>query len=200
MLSYMNSEIFNLMNRNDAITNKIKECGRAINEKVIVNNKIETMEGFMRTYRESIVSMIRSDIDKRRIIIICPEIDKRFPANIPFIKTKINGKDCSVVDISKYARIYKDENENIEKVNIDVDKLYSILVPAYIDLHLFYDTVALPSESIKLLSIMWAKMFNKVLIAGKIFVGNNESYEGIVYFAIRFVMEWYLWYPKSGVA
>ena len=75
MLSYMNSEIFNLMNRNDAITNKIKECGRAINEKVIVNNKIETMEGFMRTYRESIVSMIRSDIDKRRIIIICPEID-----------------------------------------------------------------------------------------------------------------------------
>lgn len=199
MLSYLNSEIFNLMNRNDAITNKIKECGRAINEKVIVNNKIETMEGFMRTYRESIVSMIRSDIDKRRIIIICPEIDKRFPANIPFIKTKINGKDCSVVDISKYARVYKDENGNIEKVNIDVDKLYSILVPAYIDLHLFYDTVALPSESIKLLSIMWAKMFNKVLIARKIFVGNNERYEAFMYFAMRFFMKYYLQCPDPVV-
>ena len=44
MLSYVNSEIFNLMNRNNAITDKIKECGRAINESVIVNNKIETME------------------------------------------------------------------------------------------------------------------------------------------------------------
>ena len=32
---------------------------------------------------------------------------------MPFIKTKINGKDCSIVDISKYARVYKDENGNI---------------------------------------------------------------------------------------
>ena len=180
MLSYVNSEIFNLMNRNNAITDKIKECGRAINESVIVNNKIETMEGFMRTYRESIVSLIRNDIDKRRSSRICPEIDKRFPANIPFIKTKINGKDCSVVDISKYARVYRDDNNKIEKVNIDVDKLYSILVPAYIDLHLFYDTVALPAESIKLLSIMWAKMFNKVLVTRRIFVGNNERYEAFM--------------------
>ena len=199
MLSYAKSEIFILMNRNNAITDKIKDCGRAINENVIVNNKIETLDGFYRTYRESIVSMIRSDIEKRRIIIVCPEIDKRFPANIPFIKTKINGKDCSVVDISKYARVYKDDNGKITKINVDVDKLYSILVPAYIDLHLFYDTVALPSESIKLLSIMWAKMFNKVLMARRIFVGNTERYEAFMYFAMRFFMKYYLECPDAVV-
>ena len=70
MLSYAKSEIFILMNRNNAITDKIKDCGRAINENVIVNNKIETLDGFYRTYRESIVSMIRSDIEKSSIIIV----------------------------------------------------------------------------------------------------------------------------------
>ena len=199
MLSYLNSEIFQLMNRNNVITNQIAECGRAITEKVIVNKKIETMDAFTRTYRESIVSLIRKDIDNRDILIICPSIDKRFPANMPFIKTRLGGKQCLVVDISKYARVYKDENGNIEKVNIDVDKLYSILVPAYIDLHLFYDTVALPSESIKLLSIMWAKMFNKVLIARKIFVGNDERYEAFMYFAMRFFMKYYLQCPDPVV-
>lgn len=199
MLSYLNSEIFQLMNRNNVITDKIKECGKAINEKVIVNNKIETLEGFMRTYRESIVSLIRNDIDKRRIIIICPEIDKRFPAYMPYIKTKIMGKDTLVVDISRYARVYKDDNGVIEKVNIDVDKLYSILVPGYIYLHLLYDTVALPSESIKYLSMMWAKMFNKVLISRKIFVGNNERYEAFMYFAMRFFMKYYLQCPDAVI-
>lgn len=199
MLSYLNSEIFQLMNRNNAITDKIKECGKAINEKVIVNTKIETMEGFMRTYRESIVSLIRNDIDKRRIIIICPEIDKRFPAYIPYIKTKLMGKDVLVVDISRYARISKDDNGMIEKVNVDIDKLYSILVPGYIYLHLFSDNVALPAESIKYLSMMWAKMFNKVLISRKIFVGNNERYEAFMYFAMRFFMKYYLECPDAVV-
>ena len=44
MLSYLDSEVFQLMNRNDAITNKIKACGKMINEDIIINNKIETLE------------------------------------------------------------------------------------------------------------------------------------------------------------
>ena len=148
MLSYLNSEIFQLMNRNNVITNQIAECGKSITEKVIVNKKIETMDAFTRTYRESIVSLIRKDIDNRGILIICPSIDKRFPANIPFIKTRLGGKQCLVVDISKYARVSVDDNDNIRSVNIDVDKLYSILVPGYIYLHLLDDNTALPDFNV----------------------------------------------------
>lgn len=199
MLSYLDSEIFQLMNRNNVITDKLKECGRAIGEKTIINTKIETMDAFLRTYRDSIVALIKRDIDKRHIILICPEIDKRFPAYIPYIKTKIMGKDTLVVDMSRFARVTKDESGNITSVNIDIDKLYSILVPGYIYLHLLYDGVALPSEAIKLMSMMWAKMFNKVLISKKIFVGNNERYEAFMYFAMRFFMKYYLQCPDAVV-
>ena len=92
-----------------------------------------------------------------------------------------------------------DDNDNIRSVNIDVDKLYSILVPGYIYLHLLDDNTALPAESIKLLSIMWAKMFNKVLISRRIFVGNNERYEAFMYFAMRFFMKYYLECPDPVV-
>lgn len=199
MLSYLNSEIFQLMNRNNAITNKLKECGRAISEKVIVNKKIETMDAFMRTYKESIVSFIKADIDKRNIIMIYPEIDKRFPAYMPFIKTKLFGKDTLIIDISKFGTATKNDNGEIEKVNVDPTKLYSVLVPGYIYLHLFYDGVALPSEAIRLMSMMWAKMFNKVLISRKVFVGSNERYEAFMYFAMRFFMKYYLQCPDPVV-
>lgn len=199
MRSYLDSEIFQLMNRNNVITNKLKECGRAISEKIIINNKIETMEAFTRTYHDSIVALIKSDIEKRYIILICPEVDKRFPAYIPFIKTKLMGRDTLVVDMSKFSRVYKDESGNIEKANIDIDKLYSILVPGYLYLHLFDDGCALPAEAIKLMSMMWAKMFNKVLISRKIFVGNNERYEAFMYFAMRFFMKYYLMCPDPVI-
>lgn len=199
MRSYLNSEIFQLMNRNNAITNKLKECGQAISEKYIVNKKIETMDSFIRTYKESVISLIKNDIDKRNIILLYPEIDKRFPAYMPFIKTKLMGKDVLVVDLSRYGSVTKNDNGEIEKVNIHHDKLYSILVPGYIYLHLMSDNVALPSEAIRLMSIMWAKMFNKVLISRKIFVGNKERYEAFMYFAMRFFMKYYLECPDPVV-
>lgn len=199
MLSYLDSEVFQLMNRNNTITNKIKACGKMINEDVIINNKIETLESYYRQYRESITSLIRSDIEKRRIIIICPEIDNRFPAYIPFIKTKVNGKDTLVVDMSRYCRVNKNDNGKIESVNIDTAKLHATLVPGYLYLHLFYDSVALPSEAIKNMSLMWAKMFNKVLISRRIFVGNQERYEAFMYFAMRFFMKYYLQCPDPVI-
>ncbi len=195
MLKYNDSEIYQMMNRGGVITDKMKEVGSAINEKIIVNTKIDTLDGFRRTYRETITNLISESIRTREILIVCPDIDKRFPANIPFLKTKINGKTVVVVDFSKYATVDKIDTGEIAKVSIDVDKLYNILVPAYLYLKLFYDTVSLPSESIKLFAIMWAKMFNKVLISRKIFVGNAEKYEAFMYFAMRFFMTYYLQTP-----
>lgn len=197
MRSYRDSEIFQLMNRGDIISTKLAECGQAINESIIINDKIISLDAFKKTYRETIVNLVINAIKKREIIIIYPQVDKRFPANIPFLKTKINGKPVSVVDLSKYANINLDDGGAIETVECSVEKLYGVLVPAYLDLKLFYNTVALPSEAIKHLAIMWAKMFNKVLISRRVFVGNNEKYEAFMYFAMKFFMSYYLQCPEA---
>jgi len=83
----------------------------------------------------------------------------------------------------------------IMTVSISADKLYDILVPAYLDLHLFSATCALPSESIRILSLLWARTFNKVLISRKIFVNNQDKYDAFIYFAMRFFMSYYLQCP-----
>ena len=196
MLQYRDSDVYKLMNRGDAIRAKEIEAGRAISGSVILNGKIETMEGFRRTYRESIAVIIANMIAKNEILLVAPNIDKRFPAQIPYMKTKMGGKPIVVVDFGKYAQLTRDDNGNIVSAKIDVDKMYSILVPAVIDLKLFTPTTVLPSETIKLLSIMWATMFNKVLMAKKAFVGDSERYEAFMYFAMRFFMTYYLEIPQ----
>lgn len=194
MRDYRDSDVFKEMDRGGAISNKLIECGKAINNSIILNGKIETMDGFRRTYRESIAVTIANMIARNEILLVAPPIDKRFPANIPYVKLK-NGKTV-VVDFGKYAQVTRDDRGDIISAKIDVDKMYSILVPAVIDLKLITKTTVLPSETIKLLSIMWATMFNKVLMAKKAFVGDSERYEAFMYFAMRFFMTYYLELPQ----
>ncbi|MCM1214107.1 MAG: hypothetical protein NC548_06255 [Lachnospiraceae bacterium] len=194
MRDYKDSDVFKQMDRGGAISNKLIECGKAINNSIILNGRIETMDGFRRTYRESIAVTIANMIARNEILLVAPPIDKRFPANIPYVKLK-NGK-AVVVDFGKYAQVTRDDRGEIISAKIDVDKMYSILVPAVIDLKLIIKTTVLPSETIKLLSIMWATMFNKVLMAKKAFVGDSERYEAFMYFAMRFFMTYYLELPQ----
>lgn len=198
MRSFTNSDVFQLMDRGGAIRNQLKEAGKAVNSRTIVNGKISTWDGFLKTYKETITAMIATAVDKKEMLLVVLPIDKRFPANIPFMKTQ-QGKIMEIVDVSKYAKVELDDDGNISSVAIDVDKLYAILVPAYLDLKLFSDGVALSSESLKLLSIMWAKMFNKILMAKKIFIGNQERYEAFMYFAMRFFMHYYVQAPDPVI-
>lgn len=198
MRSFKDSEIFIAMDRGNAISNQLKNSGQAVNNATIVNNKIETLEAFKKTYHETITNLVLSDIASGAILLVVLPMDKRFPAHIPFLKT-VNGKPREIVDLSQYATVDRDETGNILKVNVAIDKLYSILVPAYLDLHLFYDGVALPSEAIRWVSALWAKMFNKVLSAKKIFINNKERYEAFMYFAMRFCMKYYIQCPEPVI-
>lgn len=198
MRSFKDSDIFQLMDRGGAIANQLKVSGQAVNNNTIVNGKLETLDAFKKTYHETITNLICTDLAAGNILLVVLPMDKRFPAHIPFLKTT-GGKAREIVDVSQYAKVDRDEDGNILKVNVPIDKLYAILVPAYLDLHLFYDTVALPSESIRWLSALWAKMFNKVLSAKKIFINNSERYEAFMYFAMRFCMKYYIQCPDPVI-
>ena len=198
MRDFRDSQIYQLMNRNDILDNQLREAGKAINGTTIINNKLDSLEPLRKLYRETVVIQALKAIEKNEILIVVLPPDKRFPANIPFMKTKA-AKPIEVIDVTKYAHANKDEEDHIISYSMDVDKLYVLIVCAYLDLKLFTSTVALSSESIKRLSIMWAKMFNKILVAKKIFIGNKERQDAFMYFAMKFCMKYYIECPEPVI-
>lgn len=198
MRDFRESQIYQLMNRNGILDNQLREAGKAINGATIINNRLESLEPLRKIYRETVVLQALKAVEKNQILLVVLPEDKRFPAHIPFMKTK-SAKPIEVIDLSKYAKANKDEDGKIISYTMDVDKLYVLLVSAYLDLVLFSESTALSSESIKRLSIMWAKMFNKILQAKKIFVGNKERQDAFMYFAMKFCMKYYIQCPDPVI-
>jgi hypothetical protein len=185
------------MNSGGSIYNQIVNAVRSVADNTIVNKKMaQTLSGMTHAYKDTITARILTALNNYEMILVVLPIDRRFPANIPFIRTKRQGKDCVIVDISKYATVTRDEGTgDITVATCDVTKLYNLTVPAYLALKVLNKETVLSSETIKWLSLMWARMFNKVLMAQKIFVGNTERYEAFYYFAMRFFMIYYLQIP-----
>lgn len=186
------------MNRNNAIVDRIALTGKSLGPSTIVNTKVPAVQTMGRLYRETVVYKIIEAIEDGRILLVYMPIETRLPANMPYVKAQYHGKVVSVVDISKFATIEQADG-TISNVQIDPNKLYCLVVPAYIDLVLMDQTVALPSESIRTMSYLWAKMFNKVLTSKKIFVNNQEKHQAFMYFAMRFFMKYYLQSPDAVV-
>lgn len=200
MRNYMHSDIFIKMNSGNAIYNQLAVAVKSIDETCILNNKIQpSLDNVQKAYKETLTLKAGDAIKNLDIILLAMPIDKRFPANIPFVKTKRNGKQCILVDMSKYARVKRDENGKIVEADCDIPKLYNIIIPAYISLYVLNDETVLSTETTKWMAYLWAKLFNKVLMSQKVFVGNPERYEAFMYFAMRFFMVYYLQTPKAIV-
>lgn len=200
MLKYTESDIFAKMNTGNSIYNDLVNAIKSIDAQTILNPKItESLEQMHKAYRETMTLRVIEAVKNYEIVIIAMPINKRFPANIPFVKTKRQGKDCAVVDLSKYATVVRDNAGNIVDVKCDIPKLYNILIPAYISLHVLNDQTVISSETTKWMAYLWARLFNRVLMSQRIFVGNQERYEAFMYFAMRFFMIYYLQTPEAIV-
>ena len=198
MRLYTNSDIFIKMNSGNAIYGQLTDSVKSINDSYVLNTKIsESLDNVQKAYKETLTLKAVEAVKRFEIILVALPIDKRFPANIPYIKTKRNGKSCVIIDISKYSTIKRGDNGNILEAKCDIPKLYNLLVPAYIALNVLNDTTVISTETTKWMSFLWAKLFNKVLMSQRIFVGNPERYEAFMYFAMRFFMSYYLETPQA---
>ena len=196
MRHYSNSDIFIKMNTGNAIYNQISNAVKSIDDSCVLNTKIsESLDNLQRAYKETLTLKAVDAVKNFEIILVAMPIDKRFPANIPYIKTKRNGKDCVIVDMSKYTAVKRNDNGGILEAKCDVPKLYNILIPAYIALYVLNNQTVISTETTKWMSYLWATLFNRVLKSQKIFVGNPERYEAFMYFAMRFFMIYYLETP-----
>lgn len=197
MRSYNNSDIFIRMNSGGSIYNQLTAAVRGIDDRCVLNRKIQdNLDTLQRAYKETLVLKAIDAVKNFEIILVAMPIDKRFPANIPYIKTKRQGKDCVIVDISKYVVVKRNENGTITEAKCDIPKLYNLLIPAYIALNVLNEQNVISTETTKWMSFLWAKLFNKVLMSQKVFVGNQERYEAFMYFAMRFFMFYYMDTPQ----
>lgn len=201
MRHYKDSDIFIKMNSGNAIYNQLTNAVKSIDDSCILNTKIsESLDNLQKAYRETLTLKAVDAVKNFEIIVVAMPIDKRFPANIPYIKTKRNGKDCVIVDMSKYMMsIKRNENGGILEAKCDIPKLYNILIPAYIALYVLNNQTIISTETTKWMSVLWATLFNRILKSQKIFVGNPERYEAFMYFAMRFFMVYYLETPMAIV-
>ena len=200
MRPYTESDMFIKMNSGNAIYGQLTTAVKSITDSCILNAKIsDSLDSMNRAYKETLALKASEAVKNFEIILLAMPIDKRFPANMPFVKTKRNGKDCILVDLSKYCTIKRSETGAILEAKCDIPKLYNILVPAYISLHVLNDQTVISTETTKWMSYLWAKLFNKILQSQKIFVGNPERWEAFMYFAMRFFMIYYLQTPIAIV-
>ena len=200
MRLYTNSDIFIKMNSGNAIYNQLTNAVKSIDDTCILNAKVsDSLDNLQRAYKETLTLKASDAVKAYDIILVAMPIDKRFPANIPYVKTKRRGKDCVIIDMSKYCTIKRSENGGILEAKCDIPKLYNLLVPAYIALNVLNGQTVISTETTKWMSYLWAKLFNKVLMSQKIFVGNQERYEAFMYFAMRFFMIYYLETPMAIV-
>lgn len=194
MRPYSNSDIFIRMNSGNAIYNQLTNAVKSIDDTCVLNTKvIDSLDNMQRAYRETLTLKAADAVKSFEIILVAMPIDKRFPANIPYVKTKRHGKDCVIVDMSRYCTsIKRNENGGIVEAKCDIPKLYNLLIPAYIALHVLNDQTVISTETTKWMSYLWAKLFVKVLKSQRMFVGNPERHEAFMYFAMRFFMIYYL--------
>ena len=200
MRHYTQSDMFIKMNSGNAIYSQLTTAVKSINDSCILNTKIsDSLDSMNRAYKETITLKVSDAVKNFDIILLAMPIDKRFPANIPFVKTKRNGKECILVDLSKYCTVVRSESGNIVEAKCEIPKLYNILVPAYISLYVLNEQTVVSTETTKWMSYLWALLFNKILQSQKVFVGNPERWEAFMYFAMRFFMIYYMETPIAIV-
>ena len=202
MRHYTDSDFYKSVNAGNSFQNKLAQTLRSISPRIILNDKIDSdLDQLKKVYKESIIIKVINAIKKNELIIICPTPENRFQSFCPFVKAKVKGKECVIIDVSAYTSVKLGEDNEIEGYSVDIDKLYALTVPAYISLKLYGPGVVLPSEATKYLSYIFARMFCNTLQTNALGVLQNhaERYEAFMYFAMRFFMIYYLECPMGIV-
>jgi hypothetical protein len=202
MRSYLDSDVFNIINRGNAFQSKLLSSIRKINKETIVNDKVKSsIEAMKRVYKESILLKATEAVNKKRILLICPPIEDAFVEYFPYVKAKVSGENKVIVDISRFTTIDRDDTGKPLSYNVDVVKLYNFLIPAYISLELLGPHTVLGSDTIRYLSSIWARMFCNVLMSNSMGVLQNhhERYQAFMYYTMRFFMTYYLGSPEAVV-
>jgi len=194
MRKLVESDIFSeYLDRGNGITGKIAKILSGMDkEGIILNNALSVpLSTITRHYKDPSTIRIVDAVKDGRIILYKTGPDFALPYCLPFIKFKQNGVSKVLVNLTKYLIEEYDDNKTVVGYDIEATKLYALLLPAYLTLELFDDNTVLSSETLYCASILWSKMFNKVLVRSIGLATNRDRYNAFLYFGMIFFLKYY---------
>lgn len=177
------SYIFNMLNKNNAINNTVKELLRA--EDVEPSSIEEQLMIINKRYNEPLKREVLQAYDEGKIRLKYSK-EIKLPTAMPFILIKASGGVVAVISLSTYS--YKLEKSG--DMSIDPKKLYTLMESAYIALKYTTNNLRYASASNLLThgSIMYANMVYSA-INKKFNIGmDKKKSELVMYFSAKFFM------------
>lgn len=193
MKKLTDSYIFKLQNSTGIISNKIQAvlkkgaAGFADKDIVVLNTHLsDSLQNMKRMYNDPIVIDIINSINRGEMVLVKLSVEYSIPKCLPFIKySGSQGGAKVLVNLSNYVDIKKTTTGE-ELYSISAQRLYPILVSAYLALHTFTDNYILPAVALHNSSYIWAAMFNKVLCKAVALGTNADRYDMFMYFAMKY--------------
>ena len=177
------SYIFNMLNKNNAINNTVKELLRA--EDVEPSSIEEQLMDIQKRYNEPLKREVLQAYNEGKIRLKYSK-EIKLPTAMPFILIKSSGGVVAVISLSTYS--YKLEKSG--DMSIDPKKLYTLMESAYIALKYTTNNLRYASASNLLThgSIMYANMVYSA-INKKFNIGmDKKKSELVMYFSAKFFM------------
>lgn len=200
MRKLTDSDIFtDFLDRGHSTTNKIaKILSGADTEGAILNDALsQYIATITRFYKDPSTIRIANAIKDGRIILIKTGPDLNLPACLPFIKFKQNGVMKVAVNLTPYVSVIPDKDHSTVEYHIDVTKLYALTLPAFLSIEVLDDNAVMSSETLYCASIIWSKLFNKILVRSIGLATNKDRYNAFVYFGIKFFLKYYMNTPDE---
>ena len=182
------SEVFKLLDKNGAIRKKCQTnlTTNMVNCKDLLEDNLRTV---LKVFKDNLTSRAVDAVKNGSLVLYYTKGTDRLPVYYPFIKFKQGGVPKLAIDLSNYITVKKDKLTEEQTANIDVKKLYSLLVSGYLYLTLWYtkDSTVTP-ELLRITSNLWAKMFCKVLIMKVGLATNQDRLQAFMYLAQKFFL------------
>lgn len=201
------SDMFSILDKSNGkeYTSRINKILSGNKDIVILQGELEPkLQQIKKYYKSPIILKMIDAVNNGSLILFyskTPKLD--LPPCLPFFKYQKSGNPKVAVNLTPYLDYKEDTDSNEIEYNIDIKKLYSILMPAFYCLSLFEPKCVLSNKAIELSAKIWAKMFNKVLIKLLGISSSREKVDTFTYFGMMFFMIYYLETPKhiaEGIA
>ena len=189
MKNVQETTIFTFINNGkDDVLNK--QMIDILTKKMIVLNSVldYQVRSVGKLFNDSLTRAALKEVENGNIQLYYVDNPKdSMPVYMPFIKSKKNGIATIAIDLTSKIRIRKDKGGEL-MYDIDVKQLYCYIISGYLYLRKFDKNTVLSSTLMRYTSIVWARMFCRILEL-KVGLGTNrERYDAFMYFAIKFFL------------
>lgn len=169
---------------------------------VILNEALEetTLTKFGTNFKDPIALKALLAVRNGELVLFTAKPEYNLPECIPFFRYTFKGQAKVAVNLTNIVSTTGSEVKgNISYMIEDLRKLYAMLVAAYLQLKI-PEPSDYPIKAIEFGSMMWARMFCKVLNRTIGLSTNKERYEAYFYFAVRFFLITLIGAPETAVA